>query len=99
MERWELGLKWLGEDIHNYLHKKQSPESNVETIKHQGEPIFQNIVNNYPNQPLKGVKVGFITVAKIILVVILIGLTIKVLLNPEFLVDGVNWIKQVFHAL
>ncbi len=105
MQRWEQGLKWLGEDLHRWLsgnknqHTSQSLEKGTQS---DGNPIYQNIINNYSNGtqlPLRSGRFGFITIGKIVILTIVIGLTIKILLNPQFLVDSINLIKQFFQTI
>lgn len=105
MQRWEQGLKWLGEDLHRWLsgeknqHMTQSPETLTQS---KDTPVYQNIINNYSNdtqRPVQKMKFGFMTIGKIILLTVLIGITIKVLLNPMILINGINTLKEVLHSI
>jgi len=101
-ERVERGLQMLSQDIRNLFRKKeQQTQSHITRSEKDGAKVVNIINNNIPGVkdiPLQSVKFGFITIGKIMILIIVIGLTIKVLLNPQFLVDAITWTKNFFHS-
>ena len=101
--RWEQGLEDLFADIRNWAYGRKEPQQSPETMTQSKEnPMVVNNVYNYTNEartPLKTVRFGFITIGKIILLTVLIGLTIKVLLDPMILINGINTLKEVLHSI
>ena len=101
-ERVQRGLETLAQDIRNLFRKKeQQTQSHITRSETDGAKVVNIINNNIPGTkaiPLQSVKFGFLTIGKIMILIIVIGLTIRVLLNPQFLVDAITWTKDFFHS-
>jgi len=95
-ERVQRGLETLATDIKNWIGgKKQTVETIRDSVDNQ---LVTNIINNYTTER-QSVKFGFMSVLKIIFLVVVIFITAKILLNPMYIVESFNWIKQVFHSI
>lgn len=101
--RWEQGLEDLFADIRNWAYGRKEPQQSPETMtQSKDNPVFVNNVYNYSNdtqRPVQKMKFGFMTIGKIIILTVLVGLTIKVLLNPMILINGINTLKEVLHSI
>ncbi len=99
------GLQQLSQDICDLLRRDSKQRTQVESNiirDNYGKPLVVNNLYNYnydTRRPIQSVRFGFLTVGKIIILILVIGLTIKVLLNPKFLIDSVSLIKEFFHTI
>lgn len=103
--RWEEGLESLFADIKSWAygtreqHTTQSMEKGTQS---HGAPLVVNNVYTNTNDtktPLKSVTFGFMTIGKIIILTAVIGLTIKVLMNPTILINGIETVRQILHTI
>jgi hypothetical protein len=105
LQRWEQGLKWLGEDLHRWLsgnknqHMTQSVEKRTQS---DGNPVYQNIINNYSNGteiPVQSMRFGFIrTTAIVVFMVALSAITWLLITNPQALVDMWHQFVHLMHS-
>ena len=104
-ERAVDGLQQLSKDICDLLRRDSKQRTQVESNiirDNYGKPLVVNNLYNYnydTRRPIQSARFGFLTVGKIIILILVIGLTIKVLLNPKFLIDSVSLIKEFFHTI
>ncbi|UCF13615.1 MAG: hypothetical protein JSW06_04980 [Thermoplasmatales archaeon] len=106
MQRWEQGLKWLGEDLHRWLSgekNQHTPQSMERGTQSKDNPVFVNNIYNYSNEartPLKTVRFGFIrTTAIVVFMVAISAITWLLITNPQALVDMWHQFVQLMHSI
>ena len=95
-ERAREGLRMLGEDLYNLVHKKPT---DIKTTKAE-DGKFVNIINNYGYTRQPSTKFGFVrTVWMVTWCVFTILGVYTVIAHPEWIVDFGYWLKHIFSAI
>ena len=106
MQRWEQGLKWLGEDLHRWLSgekEQHTTQSHLNREETDGAKVVNIINNNIPDtasMPLQRIQFGFLrTSATVVFLVAISAITWLLITNPQALVDMWHNFVQLMHSI